>query len=298
MCLLPGRSAATCKRTWLSLAWRSSHPRRRPPRCCSGRAGGVTRHCRFLEKRGRRCRCRGVPARLDLDAPGKCCIRTKQLSSLAAPARPSQQSRIDHPRRSRCSRSRSAAISSSSVSEQAPSVDPSTWFATGTSLTPATGAAASPGGGELRDAAIRSAVATRPKQQRRSVRAGARSTAARSSGAHNSATDADRTLAADGTPAIAAKQGRRPGRSHRRPSTAGRCARLARRRSALVRRPGPAFRWPRYFRCGDSAIERPWLSSGDGSAGADDTLAIAVSAALPLDLRDGGRLAGVREAPV
>jgi hypothetical protein len=36
--LSPARSAATCKRAWLSLAWPSGHPRRRPPRCWSGRA--------------------------------------------------------------------------------------------------------------------------------------------------------------------------------------------------------------------------------------------------------------------
>ena len=37
MCSLAARSDVTCKRTGLPLAWRSSHPRRRPPRFRSGR---------------------------------------------------------------------------------------------------------------------------------------------------------------------------------------------------------------------------------------------------------------------
>jgi hypothetical protein len=37
MCLLAARSAVTCKRTGLPLAWGSSQPRRRPPRFRSGR---------------------------------------------------------------------------------------------------------------------------------------------------------------------------------------------------------------------------------------------------------------------
>jgi hypothetical protein len=43
VCLLPPRSAATCKRTWLPLAWPSSHACRRRPRCWSGRVATVRR---------------------------------------------------------------------------------------------------------------------------------------------------------------------------------------------------------------------------------------------------------------
>ena len=42
MCLLAVRSAATCKRAWLSLAWRSSHRPRHPRRCWMGRAAIVS----------------------------------------------------------------------------------------------------------------------------------------------------------------------------------------------------------------------------------------------------------------
>ena len=42
-CLLTARSVSTCKRTGLSLAWRSSHQRRRPRRCWKGREGVVSR---------------------------------------------------------------------------------------------------------------------------------------------------------------------------------------------------------------------------------------------------------------
>ena len=41
MCSLAARSDVTCKRTELPLAWRSSHPRRRPPRFRSGRNRSV-----------------------------------------------------------------------------------------------------------------------------------------------------------------------------------------------------------------------------------------------------------------
>jgi hypothetical protein len=41
MCLPAARSATTCKRTWLSLAWASSHPRQRRPRSRSGREGAA-----------------------------------------------------------------------------------------------------------------------------------------------------------------------------------------------------------------------------------------------------------------
>jgi hypothetical protein len=43
VCLLPAKSAAICKRTWLSLAWPSSHRRRRLRRCWSGRIWEVSR---------------------------------------------------------------------------------------------------------------------------------------------------------------------------------------------------------------------------------------------------------------
>jgi hypothetical protein len=46
VCLLPAKSEATGKRTWLPLARRSGHPRRRPPRCWSGRKRGASRRPR------------------------------------------------------------------------------------------------------------------------------------------------------------------------------------------------------------------------------------------------------------
>ena len=69
MCLLAARSDVTCKRTGLSLAWRSSHPRRRRPRFRSGRRALVSSSgARPLHRRGRarvgaaRSRCRGAAA--------------------------------------------------------------------------------------------------------------------------------------------------------------------------------------------------------------------------------------------
>jgi nitrite reductase/ring-hydroxylating ferredoxin subunit/uncharacterized membrane protein len=48
----------------------------------------VTARCRSLEKRSPRCRCGGMAARPDRAGPEQCCIRAKERSSLAAPARP------------------------------------------------------------------------------------------------------------------------------------------------------------------------------------------------------------------
>jgi hypothetical protein len=59
--------------------------------CWSGRGGAVTARCRSLEKRSPRCRCGGMAARPDRAGPEQCCIRAKERSSLAAPARPREK---------------------------------------------------------------------------------------------------------------------------------------------------------------------------------------------------------------
>jgi hypothetical protein len=61
------RSAATCKRTCLSLPWRSSRQQRRGRRCWIGRGPRVRHHCRFHENRNSH----------DLSASRRrCCSRT------------------------------------------------------------------------------------------------------------------------------------------------------------------------------------------------------------------------------
>ena len=79
-CLLAARSAATCKRTWLSLASRSSHPRRHPCRCRDGRPAAA------------RCRRRRTAPSVTERQPGRSwrggCFRTKAATRSAPPTWP------------------------------------------------------------------------------------------------------------------------------------------------------------------------------------------------------------------